>query len=265
MNETFVPAASASLRFRQSNPAAALRLFCFPYAGGSAAVYRNWTDLPPEIEVCPVQLPGRDERFREPAFTRADALCDALVVALADYLDRPFAIFGHSMGAIIAHEFTRRLQARGLAPRHLFVSGQRAPHIPLRRPRSFDLPDPAFKNRLRELNGTPEEVLQDVELMELLLPRLRGDFELSETYTCAYDMPLSCPITAFGGAQDHEVSETDLAAWRHLTTSAFDIAVFPGGHFYLEQEGQTLRRRIAARLLADAKPGESVIDRRQPL
>ncbi len=252
MNQTFVPAASAWLRCRQDNPAASLRLFCFPYAGGSAAVYRNWTDLPAEIDVCPVQLPGRDERFREPAFTRADALCDALVVALADYLDRPFAVFGHSMGAIIAYEFTRRLQARGLSPRHLFVSGQRAPHIPLRRPQSYALPDPAFKNRLRELNGTPEEVLQDAELMELLLPRLRGDFELSETYACADDIPLSCPITAFGGAQDHEVSRTDIAAWRILTTSAFDTAIFPGGHFYLEQEGQTLRRRIAARLLVDA-------------
>jgi len=98
VNQTFVPAASAWLRCRQDNPAASLRLFCFPYAGGSAAVYRNWTDLPAEIDVCPVQLPGRDERFREPAFTRADALCDALVVALADYLDRPFAVFGHSMG-----------------------------------------------------------------------------------------------------------------------------------------------------------------------
>jgi medium-chain acyl-[acyl-carrier-protein] hydrolase len=257
VNQTFVPAASAWLRFRQSNPAAALRLFCFPYAGGSASVYRNWTDFPPEIEVCPVQLPGRDERFREPAFTRADALCDALVVALAAYLDRPFAVFGHSMGAIIAYEFTRRLRARGLAPRHLFVSGQRAPHIQLRRPQSYELPDPAFKNRLRELSGTPEEVLRDAELMRLLLPRLRSDFELSEAYACADDVPLSCAITVFGGAQDHEVSRADLAAWRHFTTSAFDIAVFPGGHFYLEQEGQTLRRRIAAHLLVDAKPGET--------
>ena len=252
MNQTFVPAASAWLRFRQSNPAASLRLFCFPYAGGSASVYRNWTDLPPEIEVCPVQLPGRDERFREPAFTRGDALCDALVVALADHLDRPFAIFGHSMGAIIAYELTRRLQARGLSPRHLFVSGQRAPHIPLRRPQSYDLPDPAFRNRLRELNGTPEEVLQDAELMGLLLPRLRCDFELSETYAGTGGAPLSCPITAFGGAQDHEVSRTDIAAWRDLTTSAFDSGIFPGGHFYLDQEGQTLRRCIAARLLVDA-------------
>jgi len=252
VNQTFVPAASAWLRFRQSNPAASLRLFCFPYAGGSASVYRNWTDLPPEIEVCPVQLPGRDERFREPAFTRADALCDALVVALADHLDRPFAIFGHSMGAIIAYELTRRLQARGLSPRHLFVSGQRAPHIPLRRPQSYDLPDPAFRNRLRELNGTPEEVLQDAELMGLLLPRLRCDFELSETYTGAGGALLSCPITAFGGAQDHEVSRTDIAAWRDLTNSAFDSGIFPGGHFYLDQEGQALRRCIAARLLVDA-------------
>jgi medium-chain acyl-[acyl-carrier-protein] hydrolase len=250
MNQTHLPASNAWLRFHQRNPAAAqLRLFCFPYAGGSASVYRNWTDLPPEIEVCPVQLPGRDERFHEPAFTRADALCDALVVALADFLDMPFAVFGHSMGAIIGYEFTRRLHARGFVPRQLLVSGQRAPHIPLRRKQSYGLCDPAFKNRLRELDGTPEVVLQDAELMEFLLPRLRSDFELSETYVDTNDVPLSCPIAAFGGAQDNEVSRSDLLAWRHVTTNAFDIRILPGGHFFLDQEGQALRRCIAARLL----------------
>ena len=246
MNQTLSPVSSAWLRLHQRNPAAQLRLFCFPYAGGSASVYRHWTDLPPEIEICPVQLPGRDERFREPAFTRADALCDALVVALADYLDTPFAVFGHSMGAIIAYEFTRRLHARGSMPRHLLVSGQRAPHIPLRRKQSFSLPDPAFKNRLLELDGTPVAVLQDAELMELLLPRLRSDFELSETYARARHAPLSCPIAAFGGAQDKEVSRSDLEAWREVTTTAFDLRIFPGGHFYLDREGPALRRFITA-------------------
>jgi medium-chain acyl-[acyl-carrier-protein] hydrolase len=238
------------LRSRQHNPEARLRLFCFPYAGGSAVMYRYWTDLPPEIEVCPVQLPGRDERFREPAFTRTDALCEALVRALRGYVDMPFAMFGHSMGAIIAYEFACRLQARGSAPVHLLVSGQRAPHVPLRRTRSYDLPEPAFRDRLRELDGTPEAVLQDAGLMELLLPRLRSDFEMSETYEDVKHAPLVCPITAFGGAQDKEVSSSDLEAWRLTTTSAFDLKMFPGGHFYLDKQGPMLRRHVAECLLA---------------
>jgi surfactin synthase thioesterase subunit len=251
MSETLRLESSAWVRIRQPSPAARLRLFCFPYAGGSALVYRHWTDLPPDIEVCPVQLPGRDERFREPAFTKADALCDALVVALGDYLDMPFAIFGHSMGAIIAYEFACRLQARGSTPRHLVVSGQRAPHLPLGRKQSYALPDPAFRDRLRELEGTPEAVLQDADLMELLLPRLRSDFELSETYERVERAPLVCPISVFGGAQDKEVSRSDLQAWRLATVCAFDLKVFPGGHFYLDKEGAAMRQEVARRLLRE--------------
>jgi medium-chain acyl-[acyl-carrier-protein] hydrolase len=251
MSETLPPESSAWVRFRQRSPVARLRLFCFPYAGGSALIYRHWMDLPPQIDVCPVQLPGRDERFREPAFTRTDALCDALVVALGGFLDMPFAIFGHSMGAIIAYEFARRLQTCG-SMRHLLVSGQRAPHLPLRRKQSYDLPDAAFRERLRELDGTPGAVLRDADLMELLLPRLRSDFELNETYKRVEHAPLVCPVTAFGGAQDKEVSRSDLEAWRLTTTSAFDLKMFPGGHFYQDKEGPALRRSVAECLLDEA-------------
>jgi medium-chain acyl-[acyl-carrier-protein] hydrolase len=251
MSETLPPESSAWVRFRQRSPVARLRLLCFPYAGGSALIYRHWMDLPPQIDVCPVQLPGRDERFREPAFTRTDALCDALVVALGGFLDMPFAIFGHSMGAIIAYEFARRLQTGG-SMRHLLVSGQRAPHLPLRRKQSYDLPDAAFRERLRELDGTPEAVLRDADLMELLLPRLRSDFELTETYKRVEHAPLVCPVTAFGAAQDKEVSRSDLEAWRLTTTSAFDLKMFPGGHFYLDKEGPALRRSVAECLLDEA-------------
>jgi len=164
----------------------------------------------------------------------------------------PFAVFGHSMGAIIAYEFARRLQARGSMPRRLLVSGQRAPHLPLRRKQSYNLPDPAFRELRRELDGTPEAVLRDADLMELVLPRLRSDFEMSETYERVEHAPLVCPITAFGEVQDKEVSRSDLRTWRLTTRSAFDFKMFPGGHFYLDNEGPALRRRVGECLLVEA-------------
>jgi medium-chain acyl-[acyl-carrier-protein] hydrolase len=150
------------------------------------------------------------------------------------------------MGAIIAYELARRLQIRGL--RHLLVSRQ-----PLRRKECYDLPDAAFRERLRELEGTAEAVLRNPEFMELFLPRLRSDFELSETYKHVEHAPLASPVTAFGGAQDKEVSRRDLEAWHLTTTSAFDLNMFPGGHFYLKKEGPALRRRIAECLLNEAE------------
>jgi medium-chain acyl-[acyl-carrier-protein] hydrolase len=251
MNGIMPAQPSAWVKFWTTRTAEQIRLLCFPYAGGSVSIYRHWTDLPPEIGVCAVQLPGRDERFRERAFTRVDKLCDALVPALGCYLDMPFAMFGHSMGAIIAYESARRLEARGQVPVRLFASGHRAPHLPLRRKRAFDLSNQAFRERLRELNGTPEDVLRNPDLMELVLPRLRDDFELSETYE-RQQARLICPITALGGSEDREVSRSDLEGWRLVTTADFDVKMFAGDHFYLDKQGPALHRHVAERLLVDA-------------
>ena len=244
-----IPDGNSWFRLCRSHPQTRVRLFCFPFAGGGASIYRNWpTALPPTIEVCPIQLPGREERMREPAFTQVEPLCQALLPAIPPWLDRPFAMFGHSMGAVIAYELARDLELQGTPPIHLFVSGQRAPHLPLGRPTSYDLSQEAFRKRLRELKGTPEAVLQDLELMDLLLPLLRSDFELTETFRRESHTPLICPVTAFGGIDDAEVSRSDLEAWRSATVASFQLRLFPGDHFFIQSSARDVMREIAHQL-----------------
>ncbi len=219
----------------QPRPHARLRLFCFPYAGGSAAAYSGWPDyLSPAIDVRPLQLPGRWNRLKEPALTRFDDMLKALAVVLPPHLDRPFAFFGHSMGALLAFEMTRYLRRHGLPqPLHLFVSGRRAPQFPdhdLPRP---DLPDPEFIECLRELNGTPAEVLDNPELMTLLLPTLRADFDVCRSYAFVPGPPLACPLTVLGGVEDKESAEGYLEGWRLHTSGRWAQSMFPGDHFFL--------------------------------
>lgn len=234
------------------NPSARLRLFCFPYAGGGAPAFRGWgARLPDLVEVCAVQPPGRGSRIREEAFTRVGPLLDALEPALADYLDRPFAFFGHSMGAIVSYELAQRLRETGkTGPRHLFVSGRRAPHVPDPDPPTYDLPEPEFVEELRRLNGTPTEVLAHPELMELMLPLLRRDFELSQTYDPPPRPPVACPITAFGGAADRVAGREGLEAWREHTSAPFVARVLPGDHFFLHTSEAALLQIIARDLEA---------------
>jgi medium-chain acyl-[acyl-carrier-protein] hydrolase len=211
-----------------------LRLFCLPYAGGLATVYRPWAArLPPDVDLCAVELPGRGARLKESPVRDLTALVDAAVEGLRPALDRPFALFGHSMGALVAFELARRLGAQGLAPRHLFVSGHAAPHLPGVEPPMHPLPDHEFIERLRGLNGTPLEVLQHPELMEMMLPILRADFTACERYVPAPAPPLEVPISAFGGTDDPDVSQERLDAWRPYTSRRFIARRLPGDHFFL--------------------------------
>ena len=214
---------------------ARLRLFCFPYAGGGSSIFRTWPKcLPETIAVCPVELPGRGARLREAPRTRLADLVGEMAEGLSPYLDRPFAFFGHSMGALLGFELARTLRRMGgPLPRHLFVSGHRAPQIPDPGPHVHALPEPAFVAELRRLGGTPPAVLEHEELMQLLLPILRADFALVETYAYAPESPLSCPITALGGREDPEAGPGDLAAWRDQTTGDFSLRMLPGDHFFV--------------------------------
>src|SRR5205085_8881948 len=238
------------LVINRPNPQARLRLFCFPYAGGGAATYHAWPgELPTEVEVCAVQLPGRASRSRESPYDRLKQLVEALAPAVLPYLDRPYAFFGHSMGALIAFELTRRLRREAdTSPAHLFVSGRRAPQLPRTNPPIHDLPEAEFVQALRRLNGTPDEVLAHPELMELMLPLLRADFAAVGTYEYTPEPALACPITAYGGLQDHEVSRAQLEAWRTQTTGGFTLRMLPGDHFYL-QTGRALLLRSLFREL----------------
>lgn len=223
------------LNYAAPNPGAALRLFCFPYAGGNSVIYQAWPEyLPRAVEVCAVQPPGRGARLGEPAYTNLPALVGALAEALPPHLDKPFAFFGHSMGALISFELTRELRRRGSpTPAQLFVSGRRAPQIGKETPVTYNLPEADFLEHVGSFNGTPREVLEHPELMRLLLPLLRADFALCQTYVYRPEPPLDCPISVFGGLQDGGVPREYLEAWREQTAAAFSVRMLPGDHFFL--------------------------------
>ncbi len=223
------------LAYREANPRSRLRMFCFPYAGGGASIYRGWSNgLPAPVEVCPVQLPGREGRLREAPYERLADLVPDLAAGLEGLFDLPFVFFGHSMGALIAYELALELRRRGRPqPLHLFVSGRRAPQVPSDDDPIHDLPEAEFLQQLRDLNGTPEEILNHEELMRLLMPVLRADFSVNETYDYAEAEPLPCGISAFGGLSDAEVPRADLDAWRQRTQGRFRLRMLPGDHFFL--------------------------------
>jgi medium-chain acyl-[acyl-carrier-protein] hydrolase len=234
------------ISYWRPNPQARLRLFCLPYAGGSAHIFRNWPEyLPDSVEVGVVHLPGRAHRAFEQPPTRLAPLAQSLTTALLPEMDKPFAIFGHSMGATIGFEWVRELRRRGgPPPLHLFVSGRPAPQVAQREEASYRLPDHLFIKLLRRLNGTPETLLNQPELMESLLPILRADFELLQTYVYSPEAPLDCPITAFGGSQDREVEIEELEAWRMQTIAKFSLSLFDGDHFFIHSSEPLLIKSL---------------------
>jgi medium-chain acyl-[acyl-carrier-protein] hydrolase len=233
----------------RGDSAAALRLFMFSYAGGGASVFRQWNRLmPPWIDAYAVQLPGRETRFTEPRLTRFPAAVEAIAEALRPSLDRPFAFFGHSMGAILAFETARFLRrSKAPTPAHLFVSGSSAPQI--REPKKYaDLPDDEFLQAVRKFGGIPDEVMQHTELLELMMPVLRADFALFESYQYIEEAVLDCPITAFGGLDDVDTPQDNLIAWNIHTSRAFRLSMFEGGHFYLYTAQNLLVNEISREL-----------------
>lgn len=223
------------------------RLFCFPYAGGAAGIYRNWSQrLPMSIEVCAVQIPGRGNRVSEKPYTNLFPLVEAIGEALSPYLDKPFSFFGHSMGALIGFELAHLLRDRHKPePTQLFVSGRCAPQAGKKDEPTYALPEPEFIDELRRLKGTPTAALEQPELMQMMLPILRADFEICQTYEYSHTTPLSCPIKAYGGLQDDEVSREELEAWGHLTTASTRLRMFPGDHFFLHSAEPALLQTLA--------------------
>jgi medium-chain acyl-[acyl-carrier-protein] hydrolase len=239
------------IKCRRPNPGARVRLFCIAHAGCGASAFRTWADdLPGEIEVRAVQLPGREDRVMEAAFRDALAAARAVAEVIAESLDGPFALFGHSMGALVAFEVLRELRRRGVrAPEHLFASSHRGPHIAIDYEPFHELPDDAFVEEMnRRYDSVPAAARGSAELMELLLPGLRADIAVCDTYAFADEPPLGCAITAYGGTDDDQVSRADLDAWREHTTGGFEVRQFPGDHFYLQPAQRELLGDLAARL-----------------
>jgi medium-chain acyl-[acyl-carrier-protein] hydrolase len=231
-------------------PQARMRIFCLPYAGGSATIYRLWAQaLYPSVEVCAVELPGHGSRLGEPLLTRMDRLVDALGAAVTPLLDRPFALFGHSMGALVAFELACRLAADGgPSPEHLFVSGYSPPQLPLPPPKKHQLPAREFLNMIQRFGGTPPELFQYPQLLEMYIPVLRADLELIETYCYRVRPPLACPVTALGGSHDDHAPSATLQGWADHTLGGFQHRELPGGHFFLRDAEPAVIDSIARAL-----------------
>jgi medium-chain acyl-[acyl-carrier-protein] hydrolase len=229
-----------------------LRLFCFPYAGGATYSYSSWDSLlPQEIEVCPVELPGRAGRMREPAARNIRSLVKSMGAALLPGMDRPFAFYGHSMGALISFELARELRrSHQLQPVHMFVSSCLPPHSPRRREKvTYNLPEPQFIEELRRFNGIPSEVQEhSEELMQLTMPLLRADFEACQTYEYIAEPMLECPLTVVGGLEDKGLSRSDLEEWRGHTTSACTVRMVSGDHLFINTSQTWILRLLAEEL-----------------
>ncbi|HLM58380.1 MAG TPA: alpha/beta fold hydrolase [Pyrinomonadaceae bacterium] len=234
------------LAYYKPRPEATLRLFCFPYAGGSALVYRQWADrLPRQVEVCPVQLPGRGHRLGEVPVNRMAPLVALVAREIRPLLNKRFAFFGHSMGATTAFEVARLLRReRAPQPSHLFISARRAPQVPNPDPPTYNLPESELIEDLRRLNGTPPEVFDEPDLLKMMLPLIRADFEVTQTYAYGEEPPLDCPITVYGGLGDRGVKRENLDAWCTQTTAPCAVRLFPGDHFYINANRELLLQTL---------------------
>lgn len=236
---------------------APVRLFCLPFAGGSAVrIYGGWKRrLPASIEVVPLELPGRGTRIGEMPLPRADALVADALRQVLPRSHEPFALFGHSLGAALAFGMARALEhEHGRPPVHLMVSGFQAPDLPAPDDPAYLLPDDQFKARLRDLDGTPPEILDNDDLMELLLPVLRADFAAIGQWRYQESKPLSVPITVFGGESDPEAPPHTLGGWSRQTTSACQVHVLPGNHFFVTDAAEKLLPLVAGCIESRRQP-----------
>jgi medium-chain acyl-[acyl-carrier-protein] hydrolase len=219
-----------------------VRLICFPYAGGSASIYKSWARfLPPHIEAFAVQLPGRETRFSEPLVETLGQYIENVTQTILDLKGRKKTIlFGHSLGALAAYETAVRLSKANFPLSALAVSGRQSPGSPSKRQPISHLPDSLFIEQMATFEGTPKEVLGNTDLINLLTPMIKRDFALSENYIPVAHLPLDCPVYALGARDDIWLDEHSLEKWRKITSGAFQAHWFEGGHFYLKNQAPEL-------------------------
>ncbi|MDG2305446.1 MAG: alpha/beta fold hydrolase [Candidatus Binatia bacterium] len=256
------------IRTPRANPGARLRLLCLPYSGGAASIFHTWPQLLPlSVEVCAVELPGHGARILEKPFRRMEPLIDALIGATEDLRAGPFAVFGHSLGGTLAFELARELERRDLsAPRGIFVGGAVPPHCPHPVLNWHTLPDDELVDVLDRINGIPQQILQEKELLQLILPGIRGDLELLSTYRYVEEGPLRSPLWAFAGASDPLAKPEQIEAWAELSPDGFAFSVVEGGHFFLStnREGFLANLGLALKGLVDEVRGRGPVLTRSP-
>ncbi|UCG70212.1 MAG: thioesterase [Thermoplasmata archaeon] len=221
------------------NCKAKLKLFCFPYAGGTAEIYYAWPyDLPEEIEMLAIHYPGHIPRSNERLFTRISKLVEAISGEIVRYTDKSYAFFGHSMGALVAYELSRRFASEGRKmPEYLFLSARRAPHIPVIHPHMHKLTKEEWISVMRCFNMVPEEVIKNMKLLEKILPVIKADFEMVETWQFdAQTPPLDIPVCVFGGINDNLAPKKDIEAWEKMTRKKFNAYFFPEKHFFIMKD-----------------------------
>ncbi|KAK3239817.1 hypothetical protein CYMTET_50285 [Cymbomonas tetramitiformis] len=231
-----------------------LRLFCFPHAGGGPQVFQTWGHLLGEdVEVLSVQLPGRGSRSDEAPLTDISKVVPEVLDELYPLISSPYAFFGHSLGSLVAYEVAAALQQQGFpAPLRIFVSSHASAFEEVEPvQRVYALPDEQFLNSLMKYGLMPDQLLHDNEMKQLVLPSLRADMAMNDTYACAHRTVLECCVTAYGGKLDGAVSERDLAGWARVTSDQFDLQLFDGDHFYFQADASPLLERLQATLQSD--------------
>jgi surfactin synthase thioesterase subunit len=245
---------------RRFHPAdhSGVQLICFPHAGGSASFYHPLSrSLQPDIDVLAVQYPGRQDRRQDPCIADIRELAAAVADSVHTWSDRPFALFGHSMGAMVAYETALRLRQRyGLRPARLFVSGRRAPSRQ-HNEEILKLGDTGLIAEMRRLSGTDDRLLLDAEALQMILPAMRADYRAIESYQYQPVPALDCPVDAFVGSDDPKAPVEDVRAWTEHTDQEFSLRVLPGGHFYLREQMPELIAAIRGGLRPHTSPAPS--------
>lgn len=252
---------TAWVRAVRTERSARLQLICFPHAGAGAAAFSPWIEqLPPHIAVLAVEPPGRGARVGEAPRRRMADMAEPLASAIAPYLDRPYVFYGHSLGGLVAFEVASILQQRGaVPPSRLLLGAARSPDRAHRGPALHTLPRDLFIRELRRMQGTPEGILRDPEMMDLALPALQADFEIIETYHALRGTPLDCPITVYHGLCDRLVADTDVAGWQVYSRRSFRLERVDAGHFFLHEP--VFLERFRSELLEVARTCTTPSDR----